>query len=101
MRPKIRGTTQGAEGFGLGRDGCTYRRRFERDLGMVVRPFHRDIHCNDVVHRPSRDRARDLPVTTSDRSVRGGGAWMPRLPAASRAMLVVIPAALSLVLAAC
>src|SRR6266536_5618607 len=95
------GPTQGAEGFGLGRGGGTYRRRLERDLGMVAGPFHRDIHSNDVVHRHCGERGPDVPVTTSDRSVRGGRAGMRRLPAASWALLVVIPAVLSLVLAAC
>src|SRR6266536_2600020 len=95
------GPTQGADGFGLGRGGGTYLRRLERDLGMTVGPFHRVIHSYDVIHRRGRDRGRDLPVTTSDRSVRGGRAAMALLPTAFRAGLVVVLAVLSLVLAAC
>src|SRR5574341_1946517 len=95
------GPTQGADGFGLGRGGGTYRRRFERDLGMRMGPFHRDIHSNQVVHRRGRAGARDLPVTTFDRSVRGGRGAMSCLPAPSRAGLVAALVALSLALAAC
>src|SRR6266704_851462 len=70
------GPTQGAEGFGLGRGGGTYRRRLERDLGMVLGPFHRDIHSDDGLHRRRRDR-----------SVRGGRAATRLLPTPSRARL--------------
>ena len=95
------GPTQGAEGFGLGRGGGTYRRRLERDLGMAVDPFHMVIDSIDVVHRLGRDHGADLPVTTSDRSVCGGRAAMRLLPTRSQAALVAILALLSLLLAAC
>jgi thiol-disulfide isomerase/thioredoxin len=42
-----------------------------------------------------------MPITTSDRSVRGGRAGMPRLPNASRGGLVAVLMVLSLALAAC
>jgi thiol-disulfide isomerase/thioredoxin len=42
------GPTHGADGFGFGRGGGTYRRRLERDLGMTADPFHRAIHKHGV-----------------------------------------------------
>src|SRR6266508_253927 len=84
------GPTQGAEGFGRGRGGGTYRRRLERDLGMVMGPFHRDIHSDDVLHRRRRDR-----------SVRGGRAAMRLLPTPSLARPGMTLIVLALVLAAC
>src|SRR5919202_4670429 len=95
------GPTHGAERLGLGRGGGTYRRRLERDFGMTVGPFHRDIHSTEVVHRRWRAPRRDMPVTTSDRSVRGGAAGMRRLPNAPRAAVPILLVALGLALAAC
>jgi thiol-disulfide isomerase/thioredoxin len=66
------GPTHGADGFGFGRGGGTYRRRLERDLGMRADPFHRDIHKHGVVHRTVRAGGRVVQrVAISDRSVAG------------------------------
>ena len=92
------GPTHGAGRFGLGRGGGTYRLRFERDFGMRVGPFHRAIHRTGVVHRLGGGRAEDPPVTTSDRSVRGGRAATGSLAGAARVAVVVL---LAVVLGAC
>src|SRR6266536_3670413 len=84
------GPTQGADGFGLGRGGGTYRLRLERDLGMMVDPFHRSIHSDGQAG----------PVTTSDRSVRRARAATGGLRAGPPAVFLLL-VALVLVLAAC
>src|SRR6266536_5784301 len=98
------GPTQGADGFGLGRGGGTYRLRLERDLGMTVGPFHGDTH-GGAVHRLGRASGQAVPVTASDRSVRHGLAatgavsGSPAWPSAM--LLLVLALVLPLALAAC
>src|SRR4029450_1360249 len=73
MRPRSRqttmvGPTQGGDGFGLGRGGGWYRRRWERDFGMRRIPF--------TGRRPAR---RGKAATTNDRTPAGRLAAMVAL----------------------
>src|SRR5262245_32392227 len=95
------GPTHGADRFGFGRGGGTYRRRLERDFGMNVDPFHRAIHRFGVIHRLGRGCSADVPVTTSDRSVHGARAgmrWSSRLLRTGQVAIVLL---LVVVLGAC